>query len=252
MNGESRQQQPGIYKYPLEYSPKRVGEQVQILKELFPVLCEAHWDANIAGENLPDGAEAYFAIPRWEKIALTYNEALKKVLVMITNTRKDKFLGWSSNQLGPSYLREHEWTVAAWKRFGERQKECDILVVPAQFGLRHSSRSAQFVRKLFSEKEFALGAFAVGIMLLVHPERLVRREDLFIDCAGDEFSSGANNRFEFMPYFCFNKKVEPDSLDLDETRKCSCHQDDEGVGFDMFWNDFARDVSGSASGFLIE
>jgi len=51
-------------------------------------------------------------------------------------------------------------------------KHHDILVVPAQFGLRHRGRSVRRVREVMNANEFGLGVFAIGIMLLTHPERL--------------------------------------------------------------------------------
>ena len=47
--------------------------------------------------------------------------------------------------------------------------------------------------------EFGLGAFATGIMLLTHPERLQQFKDLQVGCAGDHFVSGG-----YTPYFYFH------------------------------------------------
>ncbi len=53
--------------------------------------------------------------------------------------------------------------------------------------------------------ECGLGAFAVGIMLLTHPERLQHYDDLWIDCAGDEFHDpqGSDAPFDRAPLFYF-------------------------------------------------
>ena len=50
--------------------------------------------------------------------------------------------------------------------------------------------------------ECGLGAFAVGIMLLTHENRLKHYDDLWIDCAGDEYAPGAGGGFSRAP--CFN------------------------------------------------
>jgi hypothetical protein len=52
--------------------------------------------------------------------------------------------------------------------------------------------------------ECGLGAFAIGIMLLTHPERLNHYDDLWIDCAGDEFAPGADGVFSRSPCFGFD------------------------------------------------
>jgi hypothetical protein len=84
------------------------------------------------------------------------------------------------------------------------QKDHDILVVAAQFGLRHRGRSVRRAREVMNASEFCLGAFAIGIMLLTHPERLKHYDDLWIDCAGDEFSYGGDGQFGNAPCFSFD------------------------------------------------
>ena len=51
--------------------------------------------------------------------------------------------------------------------------------------------------------EFGLDVFSIGIMILTHPERLQHYDDLWIDCAGDEFSPDAGGAFYRAPYFIF-------------------------------------------------
>ncbi len=77
--------------------------------------------------------------------------------------------------------------------------------------------------------EFGLGSLAVGSMLLTHPERLVRWEQLHIDCPGDEFAPGADGRFDHAPVF-----------DFDGSR----------VGFGASQVSIVNEDYGSASGFL--
>ena len=77
--------------------------------------------------------------------------------------------------------------------------------------------------------EFGLGAFASSIMVLTHPERLVQWEQLHVDCAGDEFSPGADGDFSSAPVFYFY---------------------DGKVEFSAYWCDHANRDYGSASAFL--
>ena len=51
--------------------------------------------------------------------------------------------------------------------------------------------------------EFGLGAFAIGIMLLTHPEREIQWELLYVGCAGDEFYPGANGDYSSSPILRF-------------------------------------------------
>lgn len=188
-------------KYPESYTLKGVTRQITILRELFPELKDATCDETNA-RRPPYGADGWFAIPRWEKIAPTYGEAVEKVLALIASKRK---FYYRDGMLGAEYLRQHARTQMGFQKLCDQQKaygkDCDILVVPAQFGLRHRGRSVRRAREVFTAHEFGLGAFAVGVMFLTHPERLQRYNDLWIDCAGDEYAPGADGNFSCAPFF---------------------------------------------------
>jgi len=204
--------------------PKGITEQTNILRQLFPGVGFA--DEKIAEQPLPPNTEGWFAIPKWETMAATYGEAVQKVLDMIKKTRDGKFYNYRDGQLGPQYLRQSAKSVKAFQKLGTEQKDHDILVVAAQFGLRHRGRSVRRAREVMNASEFGLGAFAIGIMLLTHPERLKHFDDLWIDCAGDEFSCDGDGQFGYAPCFDFR---------------------DGGVRFDASGVDDAGDGYGSAS-----
>jgi len=213
------------YAYPKGYKVKGITEQTNILRQLFPGIGFA--DEKIAEQPLPTNAEGWFAIPKWQTLAPTYGEAVEKVLAMIASKRK--FYNYRDGQLGAEYLRQHAKTVKMFQKLGDEQKDFDILVVPAQFGLRHKGRSVRRAREVFTANEFGLGAFAIGIMVLTHPERLVQWEQLHVDCAGDEFAPGAGGDFSSAPFFDF---------------------DGGGVEFGARWYVYADGHYGSASAFL--
>lgn len=220
------------YGYLSGYKPKGITEQTNRLRELFPGIGYA--DEKLADGTLPLNAEGWFAIPKWEKIAPTYNEAVQKVLDMIKQTRGGKFYNYRDGQLGPERLRQTAKTAGVFQKLGDEQKangkDCDILVVPAQFGLRHRGRSVRRAREVFASNEFGLGAFAIGIMILTHPERLMHSDDLWIDCPGDEYDDPDSFvRFGYAPYFEFYGG---------EFR------------FGTVWFVYANDSFGSASGFV--
>ncbi|MEK7604176.1 MAG: hypothetical protein AAB461_03635, partial [Patescibacteria group bacterium] len=73
------------------------------------------------------------------------------------------------------------------------------------------------------------GAFAIGIMLLTHPEREVQLEQLHIDCPGDEYFPDADGGFSLAPIFFF---------------------DDGRVEFGAGWFENAGGYYGSASAFV--
>ena len=215
------------YGYLSGYKPKSISEQVACLRKLFPQ--RESPDLKLDDEEFSGPAEGHFAIPRWKKIAPTYCEAVQKVMALLKKARKGKFFNFREDELSAEQLREHPRKAAAFQKLGDEQKEQDVLLVPAQFGLCHRGRSVRRAREVFRAGEFGLGAFEVGIMLLTHPERLEHCDDLWIDCAGDEFSPDADGRFPCAPVFRFY---------------------DDSLKFYAKGVDGARDGYGSASGFF--
>ena len=153
----------------------------------------------------------------------------EKVLDLIKKTRNGKFYNYREGQLGPKNLRQSEKSAKIFEKLGKEQKDHDILVIPAQFGILHRGRSVRRALEVMNTNQFGLGAFAVGIMLLTHPERLQNYNDLYIDCAGDEFSPGADGGFGSAPYFLFSG---------------------DGVEFGAHWVGYTDGYYGSASGFV--
>lgn len=209
--------------YPADYKVKEITEQTNILRQLFSEISYAN--ENLASQPLPANAEGWFAIPRWQKLASTYNEAVKKVLELIKQQRNGKH----EYKLGEQYLRQRERTVNKFQVLGDQQKDCDILVVACQFGLLHRGRSVRRAHAVFKTNEFGLGTFEVGCMLLTHPERLVSFDDLWIHCAGDEYSPDTVGVFSSAPDFYFLRGK---------------------VSFDTYWFGSAHSYFGSASAFL--
>jgi hypothetical protein len=198
--------------------PNGLTTQCNRLRELFSGIGFANLDLLGSIEKgevaLPANTEGWFAIPNWIKnptiFGNSYSEALQKVLDTIKTTRNGKLYNWREGQLGSERLRQTARTEKFFRELAEAQGNPDILIVAAQFGIRHRGRSVRRAREVFVVSEFGLGAFAVGIMILTHPERLMNFDDLWIDCAGDEFDDpGSGVRFARAPYFNFSGgKVE--------------------------------------------
>ena len=186
------------YSYPDGYSAKPLTKQIGTLAELFGLDGEK---ALAFAENLPElpeGAEGWFAIPKWQAVASTYGEAVENMFALIGGGRG--FKNWREGKLGKQYLRQSERAEQVFARLCEQQ-DGDILIIPAQFSLRHRGRSVRRARAVFTESEFGLGSFAVGCMLLTHPEREQVWEQLHIDCSGDEYAPAGDGKFVSAPFF---------------------------------------------------
>jgi hypothetical protein len=122
--------------------------------------------------------------------------------VLATIASKRTFYSYRQDATGSEYLRPHARTVEMFQTLADQQKNHDILVVAAQFGLRHKGRSVRRARELFQANEFGLDAFAVGCMLLTHPNREVQWDkQLHVHCAGGEYSRVAGGEFTEAPIF---------------------------------------------------
>jgi len=209
-------------------SPRSITEQCNILRQIFPGVGNAL--EKLAEREVPKHAEGWFAIPKWQSIAPTYAEAVQKALDALKSARNGNFYNYRDGQINNQRLRQLAKMEAVFQKLGDEQKDHDILVVAAQFGLRHRGRSVRRACEVMQANECGLGAFTVGIMILTHPERLQHYNDLWIDCAGDEFDDpDADGRFDHAPCLRFSGG---------------------GVRFGTVWSGGASDSYGSASGFL--
>ncbi len=211
--------------YPPTYRVRPVEAQVTQLKSAFPSLGTCL--EKLARKPLVEGAEAWFAIPRWQALAPTYNQAVEMLLGVLASKRKvsNRIIG----KLGETYLRQSERSKLAEKILAEQQGGNDILVVAAQAGMLHRGCSARRTRVALAGNEFGLGVFAFGCMLLTHPERLSAVDTLMIDCSGDEYSVRGDYTFDRVPLFDY---------------------DIGGIEFSIFYEDRARNLWGTPSGFL--
>jgi hypothetical protein len=211
--------------YPPTYRVRPVEAQVTELRKTFPSLgaCQE----KLARRALPEGAEAWFAIPRWQAVASKYNEAVEMVVGVLGSRRR--FSNRITGKLGEKFLRQCERTNLAEKILREQQEGSDILVVAAQAGLLHRGYSARRTRVAMAGNEFGLGVFAIASMLLTHPERLSTEDTLMIDCSGDEYSVRGDYTFDRVPLFDF---------------------DMAGIEFSIFYEDRARNLWGSPTCFL--
>lgn len=213
--------------YPVTYRVRPVEAQVTELRKLFPSLSGCM--EKIGRRPVPEGAEAWFAIPRWQALASTYNEAVEILLGVLATKRK--FSNRIIGRIGPTYLRQSERSKLAEKILADQQQGCDLLVVAAQAGMLHRGCSARRTRVAMAGNEFGMGVFAFGCMLLTHPERLSTGDTLMIDCGGDEYSMRGDYTFDRVPLFDY---------------------DISGIEFSIFYEDRARNLWGTPTGFLFK
>jgi hypothetical protein len=211
--------------YPPTYRVRPIEAQVTELRKHFPSLGSCM--EKLARKPLLEGAEAWFAFPRWQALAPTYNEAVEMVLEVLASKRK--FQNRIAGRLGPTYLRQSERSKLAAKILADQQPGNDILVVAAQAGMRHRGCSARRARVRMAGNEFGAGIFAVACILLTHPERLSAEDTLMIDCGGDEYSVRGDYTFDRVPLFDY---------------------DLPGIEFSIFYEDRSRNLWGTPSGFL--
>jgi hypothetical protein len=211
--------------YPPTYRVRPVEAQVTELRKTFRALGSCQ--EKLGRLPLPDEPEAWFAIPRWQALAPTYNEAVEMLLDVLASRRR--FSNRIIGRLGEKYLRQTERSKLAEEILADQQRGNDIFVLAAQAGMLHRGCSARRTRAAMAGNEFGLGVFACGCMLLTHPERLSDSETLMVDCSGDEYSPRADYTFDRVPLFDY---------------------DLSGIEFSIFYEDRARDVWGTPTGFL--
>ena len=182
--------------------PNPAAQQMADLKREFPQL--KSYDESLANGACPPNTEGNFLIPRWRDLAPTYGEALELVLAALKRSRNGRFVNYREKQLGSQRLKESTKKIAMFKKLGDEQKEHDVLVVAAQFGIMRRGKSVRRARVIMGGNECGLGAFETGIMLLTHPNRLQHYDDLWLDCTGDEYAPGTGGVFSSAPYFGFD------------------------------------------------
>lgn len=145
------------------------------------------------------GAEGPFAIPKWQKVAGSYNEATE--LVFKALARQRQFKNWCEGKLGPKYLRLSERTQWAYQLLDHKYPG-DYMIVWAQLGLNWRGRSIRKVRVNYAPHEFGLSPYEVGVILLSHPGRITSEDNLlYIDCPGGEYSPDSGGVFSSATMF---------------------------------------------------
>jgi len=204
---------PNTYAYSKEYDgPKPIDVQIKALAQ------NLNLDPTQALEyakNLPDMKSfvpedarkwtGWFAIPS-ETDPRKNLHAIKHTYEKIAASRNFN----PCVELTSDCYRMNARTAQALKHISKYQPG-DILIIAAQLGMQHRGLSDSWARKAYAENEFGLDPLAVGSIVLNHPNRLVRSEELGMICSGADFddSNDGDARFDHAPVIYFdNDRVE--------------------------------------------
>lgn len=201
------------YIYPKEYDgPKLIEEQVTALAEILGLDPSNALECAKNLPELPVGAEGWFAIPSnngLKKIFPKIEDDVERYCAGVRFVHKKiatlcNFYNYRDEQITSDCLQVHARTVHALNLITEHQPG-DILIVAGQLGMRHRGRSVRRARECFDFNEFGLGVLAVSSIFLNHSNRLVRWEELDMDCSGDEFDDPTfDARFAHVYVFSFD------------------------------------------------
>ena len=186
--------------------------QLDKLRVIIPELQNAKAVCPKFSEEALSGAESILAVPKWRLLASDYNSAVFRIVGVLSEISEWKLNIRCLDQLAnPEHLRRSERSERAFDRISAIQPENDFLMIPFQSGRHRRDISARKATEIMEEEsrrslgfhyEFGFGLFEVVIMLFLFPERLARREDLWIYCAGDEAAYNPG-RFNHVPTVSF-------------------------------------------------
>ena len=224
--------------YPPEYQgPGMIVDQINKLSQITGI--DPSHALEFAGRLPPLHrlAEGFFAVASDEGLAAVHFSGIddpderrcRSVQFMLDQIKSSRLLyNYCDGQITPDRYRIYPDTAAALNLIAEQQKG-GIWIIPAQLGMLHRGESVNRAREIFKLDEFGFGGLEVLSISSTHPERLVRWEQLHMDCSGDQFAPGADGVFSLAPLFYF---------------------DDDRVRFGTGGVDDAGDRYGSVSGFL--
>ena len=186
--------------------PIGIADQIDILRGHWPGLnpdkAIRYYRTVYPGLSIPRRqAEGPFAIIRPGFFSDRYEEELEAVFGAIAHDTGGRFANYRAHQLGPGYLHRNERALEQFCALVEQQTGSDVIIAPAQFGLRFRGRSAFRARRRFTNGEFGPGAREVGMMLLTNMTRLRNDNDLWIDCPGDDVAPSPGLKLNRVPRF---------------------------------------------------
>ena len=184
---------------------EKITRQVNRLNDFFPDLGYAN--EKLALQNLPKGAEEWYAVPKWYKIANNYNQALENVLSLIDCLRNGSLCPYYDGRwIDLKNLKLIDKAESAIEILNIQQSSYDILIFPCQLGSYRSNQTCLDVLDNLNSWEFPLDPFSAACILLTHQDMIKKTGEFSsIVCPGAEYKRFENNRFKTAPSFVFYK-----------------------------------------------
>jgi len=133
-----------------------LDRQIEVIQKLFPGLGGANSDYlnKVKSGQVKVGqiGEKFFAVLNiWKSGGLaisgsTYSQALQIVADKIKETRNGEFYNYREGQIDEKHIRQTTRTVKALQELSVAQGNPDIIIISAQFGIRHRGRSVRRAR----------------------------------------------------------------------------------------------------------
>ena len=166
----------------------------------------------------PSEADGLIAVPSPSDLGAAFKIAdplgdgygpLTEKCVELLGASRPKFTNYRKGKLTKRHLRLHAAVKARWQQLEAttpaEEGKVRVFLLPvntAQFYQGFSPRNAR-MDALGNVNRLPLGPAEVACILIAWPERLVRYEQVFIDCSGAEYSPGGDDDFEHVLYFGF-------------------------------------------------
>jgi len=196
--------------YPDGFHDRNADEQITSLREIFPELTIEDSEVNriVDACNQPFlvDAESKKVMHDYREVAKlagvnmkgmteieVYCLALHVVLDRLKQLHGEKFHNYLEGDLTSSHIQLIKKTSSAHRTL--RQTQGKIWVIDSQFGKWWAGASVCHAQVRFADNEFGWGPYGVTSQLLTHPNRITGREQLYIDCAGVEYSPSASGDF---------------------------------------------------------
>lgn len=156
-----------------------------LLRRLFPMLAHADFDHEwlaryVRGDFFRErGVERLVLVPRWSAVSPTYRGALLALIDAAEHVWNDGF-----EVAHPEILDQHRFcgvqgTERSLAGLMGMQRG-DLLLVPAQCGIRHVARPARDVHRMSVCTEFGLDVFSAGVLALLDARRLEQAQQTLL------------------------------------------------------------------------
>lgn len=210
------------HRYPREYlGPGSIGFQIRKLSKIFDINPTRALKLSKHLPALPEGAEGWFAYPSVEALAEEYFSqdpaeryvnAVNLVLEKLGNSRR--LINFCEEIISPKFLWLHERTAQKMEKIA-RTQEGDIHIIAAQLGALHAGESVRFARAGFSVNEFGLDILITGSIALTHPERFSNKNELDVNCTGNELKPIDRCEFSYAPAFAYDESLTLVPIDIE-------------------------------------